>query len=232
MTIAILGGTGPQGQGLAKRFAVAGVPVALGSRDAARASEIAQALNDSLASDPSVRGATFTPVSGYSNEEAVARSDRIVVLAVPYAAHDATLQSVADGLTNRILVDIVVPLAQGNPRAVAMPPEGSATEAAQQLLGDSVPVVGALHNVSAHTLNHMDAPINCDVLIVGNETSAKEEVAALIEKLNVNVYDAGPAASARCVEAITPILIRLNISKKVPFSHAGIRIWAPGMAAA
>lgn len=223
MTIAILGGTGPQGQGLAKRFALAGVTVALGSRDAQRATEIANELNASLDAYGS-----FSPVKGFSNEDAVAQADRIVVLAVPYAAHDATLQSVADGLSNKILVDIVVPLAPGNARAVAMPPEGSATEAAQKLLGESVPVVGALHNVSAHTLNHLEERINCDVLVVGNQDGAKEEVAALIEKLNVNVYDAGPAASARCVEAITPILIRLNISKKVPFSHAGIRIWAPG----
>ncbi|WP_144141085.1 NADPH-dependent F420 reductase [Paraburkholderia sp. BCC1884] len=223
MTIAILGGTGPQGQGLAKRFALAGVPVALGSRDAQRAMEIANELNASLDGHGS-----FARVRGLSNEDAVAQADRIVVLAVPYAAHDATLQSVAEGLSNKILVDIVVPLAPGNARAVAMPPEGSATEAAQKLLGESVPVVGALHNVSAHTLNHLEERINCDVLVVGNQDGAKEEVVALIEKLKVNVYDAGPATSARCVEAITPILIRLNISKRVPFSHAGIRIWAPG----
>jgi 8-hydroxy-5-deazaflavin:NADPH oxidoreductase len=226
MTIAILGGTGPQGQGLAKRFALAGVSVALGSRDAQRADEIAKELNAALA------GRAFAPVQGWSNEEAVARADRVVLLAVPYAAHDATLRSVADGLTNKILVDIVVPLAQGNPRAVAMPPEGSATEAAQHLLGESVPVVGALHNVSAHTLNHLEERLNCDVLVVGNQDTAKAEVITLIEKLEVSVYDAGPATSARCVEAITPILIRLNISKKVPFSHAGIRIWAPALQAA
>jgi len=220
MTIAILGGTGPQGQGLAKRFALAGVLVVLGSRDAQRATEIATELNASLDGYGS-----FAPVKGLSNEDAVARADRIVVLAVPYAAHDTTLQSVAKGLSNKILVDIVVPLAPGNARAVAMPPEGSATEAAQKLLGESVPVVGALHNVSAHTLN-------CDVLVAGNQDGAKEEVATLIEKLSVNVYDAGPATSARCIEAITPILIRLNVSKKVPFSHAGIRIWAPGAHAA
>jgi NADPH-dependent F420 reductase len=227
MTIAILGGTGPQGQGLAKRFALAGVLVVLGSRDAQRATEIATELNASLDGYGS-----FAPVKGLSNEDAVARADRIVVLAVPYAAHDTTLQSVAKGLSNKILVDIVVPLAPGNARAVAMPPEGSATEAAQKLLGESVPVVGALHNVSAHTLNHLEERINCDVLVAGNQDGAKEEVATLIEKLSVNVYDAGPATSARCIEAITPILIRLNVSKKVPFSHAGIRIWAPGAHAA
>jgi 8-hydroxy-5-deazaflavin:NADPH oxidoreductase len=89
-------------------------------------------------------------------------------------------------------------------------------------------VVGALHNVSAHTLNHLDESINCDVLVCGNDVEASEKVMELIGKLGVTAYYAGPASSARCVEAITPILIRLNISKKVPFSHAGIRIWAPG----
>ncbi|MFB9127853.1 NADPH-dependent F420 reductase [Paraburkholderia dipogonis] len=224
MTIAILGGTGPQGQGLAKRFAIAGVPVALGSRDAERAAQIAEELNASLAACGS-----FTPIRGLSNEDAVTQADRIVVLAVPYSAHDTTLRAVSGRLHDKILVDIVVPLAPGNPRAVEMPPQGSATEAAQHLLGDAVSVVGALHNVSAHTLNRIDTPINCDVLVVGNHDGAKEEVIELVKKLQVSAYDAGPASAARCVEAMTSILIRLNISKKVPFSHAGVRIWAPGV---
>jgi NADPH-dependent F420 reductase len=223
MTIAILGGTGPQGQGLAKRFALAGVDVAIGSRDSTRAAQIATEINAELR--PYRAAAT---IWGVSNEEAVELADRIVLLAVPYSAHDAILRSVAERLIGKILVDIVVPLAQGNPRAVQMPTEGSATEVAQKILGESALVVGALHNVSAHTLNELDSPINCDVLVVGDVETAKEEVATLIGKLGVLAYDAGPASSARCVEAITPILIRLNMSKKVPFSHAGVRIWAPG----
>lgn len=222
MTVAIIGGTGPQGQGLAKRFACAGVPVVLGSRDSARADEIAREINASLGGREG-----FAAISGASNEDAVAQAPRIVILAVPYAAHNETLKSIAGGLVGKILVDIVVPLAPGNPRAMAMPPEGSATEAAQRLVGPSVPVIGALHNVSAHTLNHLEGHINCDVLVVGDDQQAKEEVIALIERLDVQLYDAGPATSARCVEAVTAILIRLNISKKVPFSHAGLRIWAP-----
>jgi hypothetical protein len=122
----------------------------------------------------------------------------------------------------------VVPLAPNDPKSVAMPPEGSATEAAQALLGDNVKVVGALHNVSAHTLNHLDERINCDVLVCGNDAAAAQIVMDLVARLGVAAYYAGPASSARCLEAITPVLIRLNISKKVPFSHAGIRIWAPG----
>ncbi len=223
MTIAILGGTGPQGQGLALRFARAGVPVVLGSREAERAEAIATELNARLADE----GACFVSIRGAGNRAATEAAPRIVLLAVPYAAHDATIDAVADLLAGRILVDIVVPLAQGNPRAYAPPPEGSATEAAQARLGEAVPVVGALHNVSAHTLGDLSRPINCDILIAGDDAAAKEEVRDLIVQLGVEVYDAGPATSARCVEAITPIIIRLNISKKVPFSHAGIRIWPP-----
>ena len=221
MTIAILGGTGPQGRGLALRFAEAGTNVVIGSRDPKRATEIAEELSCKLE-------ATSGSITGADNNEAVAAATEIVILSVPYSAHDATLASIKPHLAGKILVDIVVPLAEGNPKAVAMPEEGSATEAAQALLGDEIPVVGALHNVSAHTLNALDKPINCDILVCGDSLEAKNKVIALIQKLGVAAYNAGPAVNARCIEAITPILIRLNISKSVPFTHAGIKIWAPG----
>lgn len=223
MKIAILGGTGPQGQGLALRFARAGVHVALGSRDRERGNEIAAELNLKLANH--VEAAR---IEGCSNEEAVRAADEIVMLAVPYTGHDVTLQTLKAHLQGKIVVDLVVPLAPGNPRAVAMPVEGSATEAAQALLGESIPVVGALHNVSAAALNHLDERINCDILVCGNSSEASDKVIELISRLGVSAYYCGPAVNARCIEALTPILIRLNMSKKVPFTHAGIRIWAPG----
>ncbi|WP_207005477.1 NADPH-dependent F420 reductase [Trinickia mobilis] len=223
MKLAILGGTGPQGQGLALRFAQAGVAVALGSRDRSRSAEIAAALNAKLDGR-----AGRASIEGYENEEAVRAAGEVVMLAVPYTGHDTTLRSIAPLLDGKILVDLVVPLAPNDPKTVAMPPEGSATEAAQALLGNNVRVVGALHNVSAHTLNQLDQPINCDVLACGNDVEAAQTVMDLVAQLGVTAYYAGPASSARCVEAITPMLIRFNISKKVPFSHAGIRIWAPG----
>ncbi len=220
MKIAILGGTGPQGKGLALRFAAAGVDVALGSRDGDRAAQIAQELNEQQSGVSGV-------ISGADNLAATSAADEIVILAVPYAAHNATLEAIKPELSNKILVDIVVPLADGDPKAVAMPAAGSATEEAQALLGDDIPVVGALHNVSAATLNKLGHAINCDILVCGNDLAAKEKVMALIASLDVQAYNAGPAVNARCIEAITPILIRLNISKKVPFSHAGVKIWAP-----
>ncbi len=220
MTLAIIGGTGPQGQGLALRFARGGVPVALGSRDAARGKEVAQELASRLPEGSA-------PIIGMSNESAVAASTECVMLAVPYVAHDATLEALKPHLTGKILIDIVVPLAPGDPKTVEMPPEGSATEAAQALLGPDIPVVGALHNVSATTLNNMDWPINCDILVCGDSLAARKVVMELVNKLGVKTYNSGNAKSARCIEAITPILIRQNISKAVPFTHAGIRIWAP-----
>ncbi len=220
MTIAIIGGTGPQGQGLALRFANAGVSVALGSRDPLRAEEIGKQVN-SLVPEGGAK------VLGVTNSEAVALADQIVILSVPWSAHNETLHGLKDLLTNKILVDIVVPLSPTDPKKVDMPTEGSATEAAQALLGADIPVIGALHNVSATTLNNLDWPINCDILVCGNSLDARKTVIELIKKLGVEAYNVGDAQSARCVEAITPILIRLNISKAVPFSHSGIQIWAP-----
>lgn len=220
MTIAILGGTGPQGGGLALRYARAGIPVAIGSRDGERAAAAAVELQARLPD-----GAA--EISGMTNDEAVSKADEFVILSVPYSGHDATLNAIKPLLGGKILIDIVVPLAEGDPKKVNMPPEGSATEAAQAILGPEIPVIGAFHNVSAVTLNNLEWDINCDVLVCGNGLEPRQKVMALIEKLDVTAYNAGDAQSARCIEAITPILIRINISKQVPFSHAGIRIWAP-----
>ncbi|MDC0004710.1 NADPH-dependent F420 reductase [Porticoccaceae bacterium] len=220
MTIAIIGGTGPQGQGLALRFARAGTAVLLGSRDPQRSAQIAKTLRSQL-------NQSAANIDGVGNSEAVKKAAELVILAVPYSAHKQTLLDLKPYLKGKILVDIVVPLAQGNPKALDMPEEGSATEAAQALLGESIPVVGALHNISAHQLNHLDASLNCDILVCGNDLAAKQKVMVLIETLGVNTYNAGLAESARCIEAITPILIRLNMSKTVPHTHLGISICPP-----
>ena len=229
MNIAIIGGTGPQGQGLALRFSRAGINVFLGSRDTDRSVQICETLNAQL--EKGAREATgetatqVTPIQGVSNIDAVKAAADIVILSVPFSAHNKTLEVLQPYLEGKIVVDIVVPLAPGNPKAVAMPKEGSATEAAQALLGEAIPVVGALHNISAHQLNQLDAPLNCDILVCGNDLAAKQKVIALIETLGIHAYNAGLAESARCIEAITPILIRLNLSKTVPHKHIGIKIW-------
>jgi NADPH-dependent F420 reductase len=218
MKITVIGGTGPQGSGLAQRFALAGVDVIVGSRDGARAETIAAELMGPLEGAPG-------SITGMDNLLAVQAADEVVILAVPYGGHDATLEGIRSGLAGKILVDIVVPLAEGNPKKAAMPPEGSATEAAQAMLGEDIPVVGALHNVSAHVLADLQQEINCDILVCGNDLEAKKKVMALIERLGVACYNCGLAESARCIEALTPILIRLNMSKSTPFRHGGIKIW-------
>ncbi len=220
MKLSIIGGTGPQGKGLALRFAKAGFEVALGSRDESRAIEVADSLSSKY---PNIMGS----ITGLSNSEAVAFTDKFVIFSVPWTGHNNTLSEIKNLLVDKILVDIVVPLEDGNPRKVAMPPEGSATEAAQAILGPDIPVVGTLHNVSANTLNHLEKKINCDILVCGNNLAARLETIELLKNLEVQAYNAGDATSARCLEALTPILIRINMSKAVPFSHAGIKIWPP-----
>ena len=221
MKLSIIGGTGPQGKGLALRFAKAGFEVSLGSRDETRAIEVANSLSSE---NPNLAGS----IIGLSNSDAISFTDKFVIFSVPWNGHNNTLNEIRGMLKDKVLIDIVVPLEDGNPRKVAMPPEGSATEAAQAILGPNIPVIGALHNVSANTLNHLDKKINCDILVCGNNLDARLETIALLENLEVKAYNAGDASSARCLEAITPILIRINMSKAVPFSHAGIKIWPPG----
>ena len=221
MKLSIMGGTGPQGKGLALRFAKAGFEVSLGSRDETRAIEVANSLSSE---NPNLAGS----IIGLSNNDAISFTDKFVIFSVPWTGHNNTLNEIKGMLKDKVLIDIVVPLEDGNPRKVAMPPEGSATEAAQAILGPDIPVIGALHNVSANTLNHLDKKINCDILVCGNNLDARLETIALIKNLEVQAYNAGDASSARCLEAITPILIRINMSKAVPFSHAGIKIWPPG----
>ena len=220
MTVGIIGGTGPQGQGLAVRFAVAGVPIFIGSREKNKSEEIVAEIKKKIPSGSAL-------IEGGTNQEAINRSTEIIIFAVPWEAHNYLLNDLKDQIGKKTLVDIVVPLSKNDPKKVSMPPEGSATEAAQSILGEETPVVGALHNVSATTLQNLDWKINCDVLVCGNNLNARKQVMSLIEKIGVTAYNAGDAESARCIEALTSILIRINISKMVPFSHAGIKIWAP-----
>ena len=165
MKLSIIGGTGPQGKGLALRFAKAGFEVALGSRDESRAIEVADSLTSK---NQNLVGS----ITGVSNSEAIAFTDKFVIFSVPWNGHNNTLSEIKGMLADKVLVDIVVPLEDGNPRKVAMPPEGSATEAAQAILGPDIPVVGTLHNVSANTLNHLEKKINCDILVCGNNLAA------------------------------------------------------------
>ena len=219
MKLALIGGTGPQGKGLALRWAKAGITVVMGSRQLEKAKAIADELNARLPS-----GAPR--IEGLANTDAARAADEFVVLTVPFSGHRSTIESLRESLAGKILVDVVVPLDEEDAKKMKMPPEGSAVEEAEAILGDTCHVVGALHNVSAPVLDLVDTTINCDVLVVGRNLEAREKVIALCERLGAKAYNAGGADSARTVEGMTAVLIRLNSSKKTPFKHAGIKIWA------
>lgn len=211
MKIAILGGTGEQGPGLALRWALAGDEVIIGSRQKEKGERVAAELNAELGRDL---------LRGTDNVEAAAAAD-VVFITVPYSAHVKTLETVREQVQGKIFVDVSVPLDPDNARRVVMPEAGSATEEAKQILGDSVQVVCALQNISAHLLRDVNATIDCDVLICGDK-DARPVVAELVRKLGINPIDVGPLAAAGLIEPITALLIRLNIKNKV--HSAGIRI--------
>lgn len=211
MKIAILGGTGEQGPGLALRWALAGDEVIIGSRQKEKGERVAAELNAELGRDL---------LRGTDNVEAAAAAD-VVFITVPYSAHVKTLETVREQVQGKIFVDVSVPLDPDNARRVVMPEAGSATEEAKQILGDGVQVVCALQNISAHLLRDVNATIDCDVLICGDK-DARPVVAELVQKLGINPIDVGPLAAAGLIEPITALLIRLNIKNKV--HSAGIRI--------
>ena len=204
-TIALIGGTGPEGRGLALRFALAGRDVVIGSRDAARGESIAAELRESLAGRDGLG-----ELSGAANADAVAQAE-IVVVTVPYEGHAATLSDLAGALAGKIVVDAVVPVRfERGPRPVEVA-AGSATEEAAALLPDSR-VTGAFHNLSAEVLLDPDEPGRADVLVTGGDEETKRTVCALAEEIEgVRAVDAGPLRYSRFVEGLTILLIGINM---------------------
>lgn len=211
-TIAILGGTGHEGAGLGLRWARAGHRVIIGSRTAEKAQTAAAELNARLGDEV---------VAGMDNL-AAAQAAEIVVLTVPYAAHTATLESVREAVQGKVFIDVTVPLVPPKVSRVQMPAAGSASQEAQNILGPAVKVVTAFQNISAEHLQDPDHPIECDVLVCGDDKEAKTAVIQLAQDAGMVAWDAGPLANAVVPEALTSILIGLNIRHKVKSS--GIRI--------
>jgi NADPH-dependent F420 reductase len=212
LTIAILGGTGQEGSGLALRLGKAGHRVIVGSRDAARAATAAAAMNQLLGHD-AIAGATNMAAAGAAE---------IVMLTVPYAAQRAAVEEVREALRGKILIDTTVPLRPPKVARVQLPPEGSAVAAIQALLGEEVRVVSAFQNVSAHRLRELDHEVECDVLVCGDDVAAREVVIALAADIELTAYHAGPLANSAAAEALTSVLISINMRYKSP--GAGIRI--------
>ncbi len=212
LTLAILGGTGKEGKGLAYRWAKAGYRVVIGSRTPEKAQAAAQELSDLLGGD--------AIIEGLGNLEAAQKAD-IVVLTVPYAAHRETLETVKDALTGKILVDVTVPLVPPKVTKVQMPPAGSAAQEASEILGEGVEVVAAFQNISHEHLLH-DMPVECDVLVTGTSKEARAEVLKLVAAADLTGWDAGPLENSVVVEGLTSVLIGIN--KQYGGTHAGIKI--------
>lgn len=211
-TIAILGGTGHEGSGLGLRWARAGHHVIIGSRTAEKAEAAAAEINAKLSS---------SSVKGLDNVSAAKAAD-LAVLTVPYAAHGATLESVKEVVQGKILIDVTVPLVPPKVSRVQMPAAGSASQEAQALLGPNVKVVTAFQNIGADHLKDPDHPIDCDVLVCGDDKEAKALVIQLAADAGMKGWDAGPLANAVVAEGLTSVLIGLNIKHKV--KAAGIKI--------
>jgi 8-hydroxy-5-deazaflavin:NADPH oxidoreductase len=209
--MAILGGSGPQGSGLALRLAKAGHEVTIGSRDAQRAAATAAELSQRLGK----------PIAGNGNRAAAVAAE-IVLLTVPYAAQRETVASVLDHLHGKVLVDTTVPLVPPKVGTVQLPQGRSAVAAIQQVAGEGVRVVSAFQNVSARHLNDLDHDVDCDVLVCGNDRAACDIVIALCAEMGMRGFYAGGIENSAAAEALTSVLITINRRYKVP--GAGIRI--------
>ena len=210
-TISIIGGTGSLGSGLARRWARAGYDIVIGSRTADKAIEAATGLA------AEVSGVTVT---GMQNRAAAAAGD-IVVLTVPFAHQQPTLEDIRGELPGKILIDTTVPLVPPKVARVQLPAAGSAALIAQSIVGEEVIVVSAFQNVAAD-LMASDAEMACDVLVTGDKLAAREIVVELAEQAKFNAWHAGSLANSAATEALTSVLIFMN--KRYAGSHAGIRM--------
>lgn len=211
-TIAVLGGTGAEGSGLALRWARAGHRVTLGSRNPEKAAQVCRELN-AIVGRNSI---------AFADNRSAAAAAAIVVLTVPHRAQHAAVNDVREDIAGKILIDTTVPLVPPKVARVQLPAGGSAVAEVQHMLGDTVRVVSAFQNVSAQQLRDLNHSIDCDVLVCGDDVGAREIVVALARDIGLRAYHAGPICNSAATEALTSILISLNIRYKVP--GTGIRI--------
>jgi NADPH-dependent F420 reductase len=208
--LAIIGGTGDLGSGLARCWSKAGYPVILGSRSADKARDSAAVFDAD----------GFANVSGAGNAEAAAQGD-IVIVAVPFANFSATLAEIRDAVKGKILVTAVVPLVPPKVSMVQLPAEGSAALIAKACLDESTRIIGAFHNVGSQKL-HGGGKADCDVLVFGDDAEARQAVIALANAVSNRGIDGGVLANAAAAEALTSVLIAINRNYKV--KGAGIAI--------
>ena len=211
--LAFLGGTGPEGRGLALRLAAAGEPAIIGSRNAGRAATAAEEL---------LQLAPGTNISGADNAQAAAQAD-VVFLAFPYEGQRATLEQLQDALAGKVVVDVIAPMSfqRGQGASAVEVEAGSAAQEAQELLPDSL-VVAAFQNISAEELQQPDTVMDGDVIVCSDHAEAKNLVMSLVSKIpGLRPVDGGGLANSKYVEQITPMLVNINRIYKI---HAGIKI--------
>ena len=211
-SVAVVGGTGEQGRGLALRWSAAGYDVTIGSRASARASAEVEKLN---------RLHSNISLSSDDNKGAAGGAD-IIVLTVPFKFQQSTVEDIATCLDGKILVDVTVPLVPPRVARVQLPEAGSAVVNVQRILGDNVRVVSAFQNVSAHHLNDLNQKIKCDVLVCGDDVEAREETIKLVAAAGMRGVHGGPLVNSVVAEALTSVLIGINRRYKIP--GAGIII--------
>jgi hypothetical protein len=211
VNIAILGGTGKEGAGLAVRWAKLGHSIVIGSRDAERAKSKAAELR---------AVAHAIPIVGHTNAEAAALGE-IVVIALPANGLPNTLPEVRQACRGKVVVSTVVPLTFGGPRLFTPPPAGSSAEEAQALLPEAR-VVAAFHHIAAHELADAAHPIDCDLLICGQDAAAKEAVTQLGRSMGLRVVDVGALSNAGPLEGITAVLATIN--RRYKLKNSGIKI--------
>ena len=204
--ISILGGTGDLGTGLASRFIKAKYEVIIGSRTLEKAKEAEKLLGNS--------------VIGMMNKEAAAAGG-IVILTVPFAHQQGILNECKEEIDGKLFIDTTVPLLPPKVATAQMPPEGSAAQISQNILGDNVNVVSAFQNISADLLKGNE-DIDCDVLVCGNKKESRQEVIDLIYSIGMKGWHAGMLANSTAVEAMTSVLISIN--KHHSISHSGIKV--------
>ena len=212
LSIAVLGGTGKEGKGLAYRWAKAGYRILIGSRAPEKAEAAAAELLKLVGEN--------AEIVGMSNLEA-ARQAEIVVLTVPYIAHRDTLEMVKEAVAGKIVIDVTVPLVPPKVTKVQMPPAGSAAQEAHEILGENVQVTSAFQNISHERLLR-DEEVGCDVLVTGTSKEARAETLKLVAAAGLTGWDAGPIENSVVVEGMTSVLIGIN--KQYGSTSAGIRI--------
>jgi 8-hydroxy-5-deazaflavin:NADPH oxidoreductase len=212
LNIAIVGGTGKEGKGLAFRWGKAGHRVVIGSRNLEKAQFAVNEIKPLLPNN--------SQLTGDINESAIKLAD-IVVITIPYQAHREILYALKKDLQGKIIIDVTVPLVPPQVTKVQMPADGSAAQETQKILGQECRVASAFQNIS-YDLLLADAPILCDVLVCCSDQQTKQMVLELVKDAGLSGWDAGPLENSAVVEGLTSILI--NINKKYHSRTAGIRI--------